>query len=254
MANTTSCTQSIVTGSTRTPRRKPYTKFYHRGIQVTNTIQSNNANLTCLLQICLNTFLFLHGIGKRRYDAVRTYYLSNGIEERIHGNTNHLPHNGLSTDELRSIVSFLQNYAEENAILLPGRIPGYKRTDLQLLPTSTTKRQVWEYYIQSCATLTFRVTSYCHFCLLWRKYVPHIIITTPRTDLCWTCQQNSFNITASSNKTEDKKSRVQMAKLKWQLVIICDYYRHWLWPRNTSVWHRRRELITNNNVKTAKQN
>jgi hypothetical protein len=37
-------------------------------------------------------------------------------------------------------LRFLRSYAEVNAILLPGRIPGYKRDDLQLLPSSTTKK------------------------------------------------------------------------------------------------------------------
>ena len=37
-------------------------------------------------------------------------------------------------------VTFLQNFAEANAILLPGRIPGYKRDDMQLLPSSMTKK------------------------------------------------------------------------------------------------------------------
>ena len=31
------------------------------------------------------------------------------------------------------------NYAEENAILLPGRLPTHKIFDVQLLPSSTTK-------------------------------------------------------------------------------------------------------------------
>ena len=39
-------------------------------------------------------------------------------------------------------MRFLQAYAEDNAILLPGRIPGYKRDDIQLLPSSTTKKVV----------------------------------------------------------------------------------------------------------------
>ena len=34
----------------------------------------------------------------------------------------------------------MTNYAEKNAILLPGRIPGYKRDTIQLLPSSTTKK------------------------------------------------------------------------------------------------------------------
>ena len=43
-------------------------------------------------------------------------------------------------DEVKNLVTFLNNYAEKNAILLPGRIPGYKRDTLQLLPSSTTKK------------------------------------------------------------------------------------------------------------------
>ena len=69
-------------------------------------------------------------------------------------NTGHFVHkairkscreNGLE-DTLKNVSSFIVNYAEDNAIQLPRRIPGYKRTDLQLLPCSTTKRSVWEQY------------------------------------------------------------------------------------------------------------
>ena len=37
-------------------------------------------------------------------------------------------------------MAFLANYAEEITILLPGWVPGYKRDDIQLLPSSTTKK------------------------------------------------------------------------------------------------------------------
>ena len=152
--------------------------------------------------------MFLHGVGKRRYDAVQQHFLDHGIQDRLHGNSKKLPHNGFTTPELKCVVAFIKNYAEENAILLPGRVPGFKRSDLQLLPTHTAKRSVWEHYMMSCASLTFRVAAYTTFCAIWRKYMPHIVITTPKTDLCWTCQQNSFAITASSNKPDSEKSRV----------------------------------------------
>ena len=161
----------------------------------------------------------LHGVGKRRYDAVRQHFLDHGIQDRLHGNSKKLPYNGF-TAELKCIVSFVKNYAEENAILLPGRIPGFKRTDLQLLPTNTTKRSVWEHYMKSCATLTFRVAAYATFCTIWRKYMPHVVITTPKTDLCWTCQQNSFAITASSNKPDSEKSRVNNFQTNLLMTIL----------------------------------
>ena len=41
-----------------------------------------------------------------------------------------------------STLTYIKNYAEANGILLPGRIPGFKRTGIQLLPTQTTKRSV----------------------------------------------------------------------------------------------------------------
>ena len=59
---------------------------------------------------------------------------------RVHGNTRRLPKHALKLEEVKNLVAFLSNYAEENAILLPGRIPGYKRDDLQLLPSNTTKK------------------------------------------------------------------------------------------------------------------
>ena len=41
---------------------------------------------------------------------------------------------------------------DSNAMLLPGRVPGYKDSDVKLLPSSTTKHTIWELYIQAAAT------------------------------------------------------------------------------------------------------
>ena len=158
--------------------------------------------------MCLNTFLFLHTVSRKRYEAVRRSYHHNGITQRTHGNYNRLPHNGFTTEDLKQIVSFIKNYAEAHAILLPGRIPGYKSSDVQLLPTHTTKKEVWMEYVKACDTQCFRLAGYQSFCDIWRKYVPHIIITKPRSDLCLTCQENSYAITAAANKSEKEKERV----------------------------------------------
>ena len=73
---------------------------------------------------------------------LQAHYRACGLTARIHGNTKRLPHKALSFDETRKVSRFLKSYAEANAILLPGRIPGYKRDDLQLLPSSTTKKVI----------------------------------------------------------------------------------------------------------------
>lgn len=75
------------------------------------------------------------------------HYIATGLLARTHGNTNRLPKNALTFTEVKNVVKFLENYAEAHAILLPGRIPGYKRTDLQLLPSSTTKKVILAMYL-----------------------------------------------------------------------------------------------------------
>ena len=124
------------------------------------------------------------------------------------------------------MVQFLKTYSEANAILLPGmfpcvcggvydglyvitgRIPGYKNSDLQLLPSSTTKRAVWEKYVAANSETTARLAKYSTFCYLWRLYAPRITIMKPMTDLCWICQKNSTAMIRSANKTEEEKSVV----------------------------------------------
>ena len=71
-------------------------------------------------------------------------FLATGLTPRVHGNTRRLPK---QLEEVKNLVTFLTNYAEKNAILLPGRIPGYKRDDLQLLPSNTTKKVLFRHSI-----------------------------------------------------------------------------------------------------------
>ena len=61
------------------------------------------------------------------------------LTTRQHGNHNRITHNAFSFLDIKNVVRFLRAYFEDNAILLPGRIPGYKRDDIQLLPSNTTK-------------------------------------------------------------------------------------------------------------------
>ncbi len=87
--------------------------------------------------------------GKDRFLALKAHYLVNGLTTRIHGNHKRLPHNTLTFTDMKNILKFLQAYAEDNAILLPGRIPGYKRDDIQLLPSSTTKKVLATILVQA---------------------------------------------------------------------------------------------------------
>ena len=101
--------------------------------------------------------------------------------------------------------------AEDHAILLPGRIPRYKRDDFQLLPSSITKREVWHLYHSAASTgADTKAVGYSLFCALWRKLTPQVIVTRPMTDLRCVCQRNSNLIVRAQNRPVEEKSEVTM--------------------------------------------
>ena len=53
-----------------------------------------------------------------------------------------------------------QNLPDSNAMLLPGRVPGYKDSGVKLLPSSTTKHALWELYLQAAASSSMRAVAY----------------------------------------------------------------------------------------------
>ena len=163
-------------------------------------------------RICQTTFLFLHTMSVTRFDAIKRHWLRNGLCPRVR--TKSQPYNTTRLSDIKHVVRFILQYAEDHAILLPGRIPGYKRDDLQLLPSSTTKREVWEaYQVASSSILDMITVCYSLFCGLWRQLTPQVIVTRPMSDLCWTCQQNSTLIMRAHNRPVEEKSEVRMCEV-----------------------------------------
>ena len=170
-------------------------KFFHQGHRV-----------------CQQTFLFLHTIGIKRFKNIKASYLQNGPAARVHGNKGRKPKKTLALQEVKDVVQFILNYAgitkhsriirrslpcihtEANAMVLPGRIPGYKSADIQLLPSNTTKRHVWELYQEAATESSMRPVGYSTFTGLWKQLLPYIVVMKPMTDLCWQSQQNGTAI------------------------------------------------------------
>ena len=161
-------------------------------------------------RVCRRTFCFIHSISKKRLEHLKSSLLTNGLTPRVHGNTRRMPHNALSLNDTQEAVQFILNYAEANAILLPGRIPGYKRSDVQLLPACTTRREVWRQYADSVerSPAVHRSIAYSTFCSVWKRFLPQVLVTKPMSDLCWICQQNSVAIMRAANRPDEEKSEV----------------------------------------------
>ena len=177
-------------------------------------------------RVCISTFCFLHAMGQKRFKAIKSSWVENGLRPR--NRVCHLPHNTTRLSDIERVVHFILRYSEENAILLPGRITGYKRDNLQLLPSSTTKRSVWELYHLSVGQVAGAcAVCYSLFCSLWLQLTPQVVITKPMSDLCWTCQQNSTLIMRSQNRPVEEKSEVNMLythRTPCTLYMQCNYY------------------------------
>ena len=132
-------------------RQNTYSFYFHRGERV-----------------CRKTFCFLHSMSAKRLKNIKRSYVEHGLTPRRHGNSSRMPATSLSFSDNQRVVTFITNYAETHAILLPGRIPGYKQDDIQLLPASTTKRAVWVLYTASLQSRPSadRSVAYSTFCRL----------------------------------------------------------------------------------------
>ena len=157
-------------------------------------------------QICERMFRFLHTLGETRYKNLKKSLQSQGLSTRSHGNLKRSPAHALSLSSTEFVVRFLLNYAEQNALLLPGRVPGYSRSDIKLLPSSVSKRGIWMVYQEAARSDSMRVVGYSTFTGLWRSLLPPVIIMKPMTDLCWQCQKGSTAIQRSANLSEEEKS------------------------------------------------
>ena len=49
-------------------------------------------------------------------------------------------------EDVKRAVSFLTSYADENALVLPGRVPGFERDAIKLIPSSHTRTFVYDCY------------------------------------------------------------------------------------------------------------
>ena len=177
-------------------RKRSYCQFYHSG-----------------QRICQITFCQLFNIGSKRFRNLVTHHSKMGLIPRIHGNTGKKPHNATPFASVQFVVRFLHNLVEETGLLLPGRVPGYSRTDVKLLPSSTSKREIWRKYVAAGeATDGVKTVGYSCFCSIWTTLVPQIIVMKPMSDLCWQCQQNSSAIMKAANRSEvEKTEKIQAA-------------------------------------------
>lgn len=159
------------------------------------------------IQICKAAFMFVHAIGARRLKNLISHYDENGLSERVHGNIRKRPHNRTDGEEIQKIKEFIERFADNHALPLPGRLPTHKDYRVMLLPSDMSKSAVYRFYVKACETEQSNRVSRRTFENIWKELCPYIASMKPATDLCHTCQQNANLLMKSANMPEVVKSQ-----------------------------------------------
>ena len=147
-------------------------------------------------------------VSQDRLTGLISWYKTNGLvpkEKKSGGRANNI--NSIQLEDIKRVVQFLTNYASQNALVLPGRVPGFKRDDIKLLPSSHTKVKVYEDYKASLENSDYRIVGTSSFMSLWEQLTPFIVTAKPMTDLCWTCQKNNTLIFRSANISSRRRAK-----------------------------------------------
>ena len=170
--------------------------------------------------ICKDMFLSLYGISYSRFQRLKEHYEEHRLSQRVHGNYKRIPHNTLPQAVIEDVKNFLTNYAKENAVLLPGRIPGFKNDDIRLLSSSETRKNVWRAFNRVCEETGKQAVGYTSFTKLWQQFHPDLLIAKPMTDLCLICQQNTSKLLRSANLPDNEKSQCVVAQQEARTNVL----------------------------------
>ena len=168
--------------------------------------------MVCLLILPKDVLLLAYTIGKDRLVNLCSFVDSNGVAERIHGNTKRTPHNATSQGHIEFLTQFVKNIGNIHGLPLPGRLPSYEQKVL-LLPSDMNKQVVYWQYKSACRESTLTPVQKSKYYAVWNKVLPYIGTMKPASDLYFECLQNVTMILHSAHLSEEEKScRLQSAE------------------------------------------
>ena len=136
----------------------------------------------------------------------------------------------------REALTFILNYAQQNALQLPGRyvLSDGQFADLYLLPNQAncTRRDIYERYDQACSEIHCEAISFSLFSELWECQYPNVLTLNDRSELCFECrryQQIMFSASSSEkvlNGNESAKIEATQRYLE-HLNFVRDETKHY---------------------------
>ncbi|CAG8647829.1 197_t:CDS:2, partial [Ambispora leptoticha] len=159
-------------------------------------------------------------IGRTHFENARNPLATNGIIPRVHGNIKRVPRwktkITIDINVATAVKNFLENYAEIHGLPSPGRNVNRITQSLTLLPAETSYKSVYRDFIAGLEN-----------------------DSTPRTDLCDTCQH--FRNGLQYNARKEEEARDLLKRFKEHLVkakLERNYYN-----KNTKLAEQQRKLL-----------
>jgi hypothetical protein len=134
--------------------------------------------------ICRNAFMQIHNISLRQLKRIQKIATNQSYQIPEHGNKGRKPTHTISEKEADNVRQFLELFASNHAMPLPGGLAKSSKTGM-MLPVHYNYKKIWELYIAGSPSTD--VLSYRSFINVWQSGCEHILFRGPGTDLCDTC-------------------------------------------------------------------
>lgn len=154
-------------------------------------------------EVCRAFYLFANCCGIRRFKTLLEQFKAMDLSAHTHGLKGRRAHNTSDSQVITEFSTFMKNFTDVNALVLPGRTPYHsdEQRDLKLLPSSFTKGYVYSVYCSG----TSKSLGFSTFTKYWREMFPNIVIQRPRTDLCAQCYQNTVSLHKLNSLSDEGK-------------------------------------------------
>ena len=137
--------------------------------------------------MCKKLFMLVYDIGRDALRNITVHVKQHGATPRTHGNKGRIPKHALKYEDVRKVVQFIINYADEYGLPQPAAPRGRDNIAPIYIPAGTTKAMVHSSYRESCEESIQRAIKKSAFYNIWNSVLAHIKIATPRDDVCAAC-------------------------------------------------------------------
>ena len=72
----------------------------------------------------------------------------------------------LTLEDVKHVTEFLLNFADQHGLVLPGRVPGFARDNLRILPSHFTRKAIWQLYDAADSAAVIHKVRLRAFCQL----------------------------------------------------------------------------------------